>query len=706
MAGIPSSPAVVFLEKDNSAYPPNVDSSIVGIVGYATKGPTNTPVLVTSQENLLRIFGEPNETLEGQGLIGALEILEATNQIRFVRVEGSGAMDASANILLGACPSVAVSSMGIGVTISATVTVVVEDNDGDEMLNKSFIIPSGTATTQHEAFKDILSDGSYITDKVYFIYNTDSPTTEAFIATPYSGKNASLQVTIQSANIDYTLSTPTGSAAQGLVCPVNMRGEFGFFNATGTASMSAAYQNYSSVAGSSVTAYGGTVLASKFKYWVRSLYPGTGYNARLNTQNGQTLGLSFEVDETAGVNNLVTVNNDGVAAETYKVSLLNGDTFVEDVINPSETENVISDYIKAGLYKGSTAADTDNPLSAPYKKLSDAFALSVADLEVSSNTSLITSAAPRFVKLLPGTYDLAGGSDGTGSNALTIGNAAEKTGMKALDDDTLNISIALVPGITAQQVQNELITMAESTQNFIAVVAPPMAIGNVEDALNWMNGRGDGRTAAINSSWGAVYWPWVQVFDVFSAKDRWYDPAIFAVRQMVRTDSIADPWFAAAGFRRGRLTKPTATEYQLNQGDRDALYTTNLNPVVNFVPDGITIFGQKTAQRLATALDRVNVRRLMIYLRKLLLITGRQDLFEPNDVFTWDAVKSKAESILSDIQARRGITDFRVVCDETTNTPLRVDRNELWCKILLKPTKTAEWIVFEVNLTSQSAKFG
>jgi phage tail sheath protein FI len=222
-----------------------------------------------------------------------------------------------------------------------------------------------------------------------------------------------------------------------------------------------------------------------------------------------------------------------------------------------------------------------------------------------------------------------------------------------------------------------------------------------------MNGRtSDGsRTAAINSSWASVFWPHVQVFDVFSGKDRWYDPAIFAVRQMAFTDNVAETWFAPAGFRRGRLTKPTATEKALNQGDRDALYVNNINPIVNFVPEGITIFGQKTAQRAATALDRINVRRLMIFLRKVLLQTGRQDLFEPNDAFTWDVIKGKAEAVLSDIQARRGIVDFRVICDSTINTPLRVDRNELWCKVLLRPVKTAEWIVFEVNLTSQSAKF-
>ena len=95
----------------------------------------------------------------------------------------------------------------------------------------------------------------------------------------------------------------------------------------------------------------------------------------------------------------------------------------------------------------------------------------------------------------------------------------------------------------------------------------------------------------------------------------------------------------------------------------------------------------------------------MIYLRKVLLQAGRANLFEPNDEFTWDAVKQDATTVLADIQTRRGITDFKVICDETVNTPLRVDRNELWCKVLLKPTKTAEWIVFEVNLTNQSSKF-
>jgi phage tail sheath protein FI len=244
--------------------------------------------------------------------------------------------------------------------------------------------------------------------------------------------------------------------------------------------------------------------------------------------------------------------------------------------------------------------------------------------------------------------------------------------------------------------------LGESSKNFFALIAPPYGFDEVQDAIDWMNGAG-ARTAAVNTSYAAVYWPWVQVFNPFAGKEEWYDPSIFAARQCVFTDSVNDPWFAPAGFRRGRLTKPTATEIVLNQGDRDVLYANNVNPISNEPTTGITIFGQKTAQRLPTALDRVNVRRLMIYIRKVLLELGKPFQFEPNDSFTWEQVEDAVNPFLNDLQARRAIVEGAVKCDSSTNTPLRVDRNELWCSVTIKPTKAAETVVFEVNLTSQSA---
>ena len=274
--------------------------------------------------------------------------------------------------------------------------------------------------------------------------------------------------------------------------------------------------------------------------------------------------------------------------------------------------------------------------------------------------------------------------------------------MYALNDDSLNISLALVPGIPSQTVQNALITLAETSKNFIAVVSPPQGLDSVQDAVNWMNGK-ETRTAAINNSYAAVYWPWVQTFNYYAGADEWYDPAIFAARQYVFTDSVAEPWFAPAGYRRGRLTKPSNTEVILNQGDRDTLYTNNINPVTKDTQAGIVIFGQRTAQRLPTALNSVNVRRLMIYIRKVLLILGKPFQFQPNDEFTWEQVEDAITPFLDDLKARRGIVEGAVKCDATTNTPLRVDRKELWCSVTIKPTLAAETIVFEVNLTNQSA---
>jgi hypothetical protein len=520
----------------------------------------------------------------------------------------------------------------------------------------------------------IIGNGDSSTDHMFMFFDANSRNT-GYLVSVYAGANATLSV-----------SANTSSLSK-------------LYVSSGEVDPTASGQN-------NVTASGANIYTSALNYYVKSLYDGDGYNLTTDSNTGETLGVSIEVENAGGAKSFITVNNEGIAAETYKVSILDDTTFIENVINIG-VDNKVSDYIKAELCSGVGSINNVNGLADLNSLISTLGNLPpTIGIKNAAGTQISPSANPRFVKLINGTYELSGGDVGTidGVSAI-IGTPAEKTGIYALDDDLLNISLAVVPGISDQSVQNALVTLAETSQNFLAVMSPPLGLSEVQDATDWMNGRGNGRTSPINSSWASVFWPWVQVFDVFSGKDRWYDPAIFAIRQMAFTDNVAETWFAPAGFRRGRLTKPTAVEVPINQGDRDALYSNNINPIVNFTPEGITVFGQKTAQRATTSLDRINVRRLMIFLRKVLLQTGRQDLFEPNDAFTWEVVTDKAESVLSDIQARRGITDYRVICDETVNTPIRVDRNELWCKILLKPTKTAEWIIFEVNLTNQSAKF-
>lgn len=690
------SPGVYVVEKDLSNYPASINPSVVGIVGFANQGPTNKPTLITSQEGLVQTFGGPTEDLLGQGLEGSLEILEATNSMYFVRAAGDDATDGSATVQLGSCPSFEVSShflkqTGVPAPASAGMTNghslyldVQLVAGGINLFNtpKQFNIPAGTVLAGANnkpslAVKKIVGgslDGSRL--GAYFDATDLSST---WVAGGFAGSGVTLYASA------FSGSGRTRAEGWKVLGAVSANG------------------NTAPLATSSITAYGTSLEVSDLAYSVQSLYPGRGYNEGTKS-DGTTSGFSTQVLRTGGENVNLQINRDGTAAESFKISLLASGNFAEDVINTGATSPK-SQYIKAFFTSGS--ADVAVSELTTFQTKISSFVAGTYDGK-SSDGTLHTGgdATARFVKPVEDTFALVGGSNGTQGDSEIIGSVTDKTGLYALDDDTLNISMGVIPGISTQNVQNNLITLAETSQNFIAAVSPPEGLNTVQQAIDWSNGQSDERTTAIASNYAAVYWPWVQTYDNFSAKDRWYDPAIYAIRQMAYTDEVGDPWFAPAGVSRGALTKPTDVEVSVNQGDRDTMYSGGniVNPIVNFPQQGIMIFGQRTAQRDPTALDRINVRRLMIQVRKMLLASTRRFVFEPNDSVTWEKVVGVVDPMMDDIRRRRGLVDYKVICDETTNTAVRVDRNEMWCKVLLKPTKAAEVVVFELNLTNQAAQ--
>lgn len=666
---LPASPSIVVLENDQSVYVPNVQSSVVGIVGFADKGPTDKATLITSQANLISVFGKPRSEIPGQGLEGALEILETTNQVYFVRASNSSsASAASAVVPLGFAPTVTIEPSAASFSES-TITYIVIDNTSTFNASGTATITCTSSTFESKLLeyfnKDIISDNP--------IYATKSTDNVLFLTSRFAGSGATLYVS--GSNIG--------------VKKVDAGGD-----GTGTIS-------------SATTASGGTALstgANSIYALFESKYPGAGYNLS-SLRDGSIVGLSVEI-ENRSRRDFIGVNSDGAAYESFILELSPSSEYSLTYVLNTEDGLNDSEVINAQIQANATTSSTPNNIA---DKLT-------AQRSFSYNGSVVATATPRFIKMVEGTYTFTGGQSGysqgsegnegdngaAGDITAIIGSQATKTGMYGLDDDGLNISMALVPGFPIQSVQNELITIAETSKNFVAIVSPPYGLASPQQAIDWMNGRNT-RTSPINNSYAAVYWPWVQTFNFYAGGDEWYDPAIFAARQYAFTDSVSEPWFAPAGVRRGRLTKPTDVEIVLSQGDKDALYSNNINPVVKEIPNGITILGQKTAQRLPTALDRVNVRRLMIYIRKILLQLGKPFQFEPNDEFTWEQVESSLDPFINELLARRAITEGTVVCDGTTNTPLRVDRNELWCSVIIRPTKAAETIVFEVNLTNQSA---
>ena len=185
-------------------------------------------------------------------------------------------------------------------------------------------------------------------------------------------------------------------------------------------------------------------------------------------------------------------------------------------------------------------------------------------------------------------------------------------------------------------------------------------------------------------------------------------PSHIAVRTYAYNDSVAFPWFAPAGFQRGLVNNATSVGYlddegefvaiALTEGQRDVLYTNKINPIANLPNKGLVVFGQKTLQPVASALDRVNVARLINYLRVQFDEAAKPFLFEPNDAQTRRQVLSVFNNLLGDVQSKRGLFDFLVVCDTTNNTPIRIDRNELYIDIAIQPIKAVEFIYIPVRI--------
>ena len=194
-------------------------------------------------------------------------------------------------------------------------------------------------------------------------------------------------------------------------------------------------------------------------------------------------------------------------------------------------------------------------------------------------------------------------------------------------------------------------------------------------------------------------------------------PSHIALRTMAFNDNVAYQWFAPAGYQRGLVQNATSVGYldntsnefqpvSLNEGQRDALYSNKINPIANFPGRGLVVFGQKTLNPSASALDRINVARLINYIRYQLDIAVKPFLFEPNDGITRSGVKRVADSLLSELVTLRGLFDFISVCDTTNNTPARIDRNELYLDIAIQPTKAVEFIYIPIRIQSTLGQTG
>ena len=290
------------------------------------------------------------------------------------------------------------------------------------------------------------------------------------------------------------------------------------------------------------------------------------------------------------------------------------------------------------------------------------------------------------------------------------------------DAESVNYDLISIPGLTNTDITDEVLSLASTRQDCLAIIDIPggykpgyenngtVTTGDINGTITNLEGR------LINNSYAATYYPWIRLRDrVGGSGDILFaPPSVAAIGALGKSQGMSELWFAPAGFNRGGINElggpegpiVTGTWEHLTKDDRDRLYQTNINPIARFPSlNQIVIFGQKTLQQTSSALDRINVRRLLIYLKYRIGLVSNTILFDQNVKTTWRRFKFQADRILADTQSRLGISEYKLVLDDSTTTADYVDRNIMYAKIFIKPTRSVEFIAVDFVISRSGVQF-
>jgi len=269
------------------------------------------------------------------------------------------------------------------------------------------------------------------------------------------------------------------------------------------------------------------------------------------------------------------------------------------------------------------------------------------------------------------------------------------------NQDEFDVNLILVPGLihnVHSAVTNKVIDACEDRGDCFTIIDPVVYAKNPSHAVT--------EAEKLDSNFAAMYYPWVKVPDSqVAGTQRWVPPSVVLGGIYAFNDKVAHPWFAPAGLNRGGITTAIQAQRKLTQNERDTLYDSNVNPIATFPGQGVTVFGQKTLQKRSSALDRINVRRLLIRVKKFIASSSRFLVFEQNTAATRQRFLNIVNPFLDQVQSQSGLNAFRVVMDGTNNTPDTIDRNQLIGQLFLQPTRTAEFIVLDFVVQPTGAAF-
>ena len=440
-----------------------------------------------------------------------------------------------------------------------------------------------------------------------------------------------------------------------------------------------------------------------------SLISGSADNIRWEIQNVNNGSGTFTLLVRQGNDN----TNNPIILETFNNLSLDptSPNYIEAVIGNQYT-TVGTDGNVSYIYKEGTYPNRSNyirvsavDLKTPNYLGTDGITVGKDSTNTSYSASLPTPRSGSFYNAAGAvksgaTYFANLGTNNNDAQGLVAANYSKAISLLSNQDEYV-FNIISAPGMIhsstiGQSVNSSIISLAESRGDCIAVV-DLVPTGSFISLVTE-------KAIGINSSYAATYWPWVQVQSATGKNE--YVPAGTVIPGVYAfTDNASAPWFAPAGLVRGGLAGVIQTERKLTKGDRDTLYLGKVNPIATFPGTGISVFGQKTLQTKASALDRVNVRRLLIELKKFIGDQARNLVFEQNTIATRNRFLATVNPYLESVVQRQGLYAYRVVMDDTNNTADVVDRNQLVGQIFIQPTKTIEFVVLDFTIEPTGATF-
>jgi phage tail sheath protein FI len=685
------SPGVLTRENDQSQITQGPITAGAAIVGPTVKGPVRIPTLVTSYSDYLNKFG-------GSFISGgsSFEYLTSISTYNYFQQGGTTLL---VNRAVSGTFAPATSSAGNSIALVA----------GTYASASFTVLNSSTASWNQIKINASTALGNIS----YTIYNYPYAITGSFID---AGDVLYIGVG-NGTNDGLNYVTSTGSWAGYVVNAIN----------TGTSNVS----NYfsSSFAGGAIkitsdstgTVYNSYQLTSSFGVGtpVSSSFAGGSDGTpstvfTLETLSQGSVNNSVSTEGTNGI--LPSGSNDNVRFEILNVSTGSG-TF--DLLirrgNDNTNSKVIleqwvglsldpnqSNYLEAVI--GNQSTTTDNgyvQTTGDYTNQSRYVRVKSVTYTTPNYFDNNGTPVSSYTSSLPinqsGSF---GGALGTNCGVYGLANGDYTSSISLLSNqDEFKFNIITTPGVTAttgNAVITSLTNLASNRGDCIAIVDMSAFGNNIATVIS--------NATSIDSSYAAAYYPWVQVSAPNTGKLTWVPPSTIIPSVFAYNDRIAAPWFAPAGFTRGSLSVIQA-ERKLAPTDRDTLYAGKINSIATFPGQGVVAYGQKTLQKKASALDRINVRRLLIELKSYIGQIANTLVFEQNTNSTRNRFLSQVNPYLDSIQQRQGLYAYKVVMDDTNNTADVIDRNQLVGQIFIQPTKTAEFIILDFNVTPTGATF-